>query len=415
MLKKVEVWYEGWGERWQLATLADDGRRLLFEYSPEALAQGLELSPRHLKLQAAAYSDFPACQLRLPGLIADALPDGWGLLLMDRLFRQNGVDLVRASVLDRLSFIGQHAMGALSFQPASANDLPSDDVHLLNLAQQAQVQLSGEDSAILGQLALMGGSPHGARPKVLVHYDQTSGQLSTQPFTGSAPWLVKFQAQNEHKEVCAIEHLYAQLARACGLDIPATQYFDLSPQLAAFGVARFDVGGAGAAQLRIPTHTLAGLLHADFRLPGSVDYTTFLRATRFLTRDEREVQKAYQRTVFNVLFNNRDDHPKNLSYLLGQDRRWVLSPAYDLTFCAGLAGCHQMDVCGEALNINRAHLLQLATHNSLDTRWAGQTIAQQLAVAETFAVHALNYPIRAATQQQLAACITANAARLAST
>ncbi|QLG89830.1 type II toxin-antitoxin system HipA family toxin [Chitinibacter bivalviorum] len=411
-MKKVDVFYEGWGERWHLATLADDGRKLLFEYSPEALAQGLELSPRHLKLQAAAYSDFPAYQLRLPGLIADALPDGWGLLLMDRLFRQNGIDPARASVLDRLSFIGHRAMGALSFQPASISDIPTTDVQLLNLAQQAQTLLSGEDSAILKQLALMGGSPHGARPKVLVHYDPANGQLSTQCFAGSTPWLVKFQAQNEHKEVCAIEYLYAQLARACALDIPATQYFDLSPTLAAFGIARFDVAGAGNAPIRIPTHTLAGLLHADFRLPGSVDYSTFLRATRFLTRDEREVQKAYQRTVFNVLFNNRDDHPKNFSYLLGQDRRWQLSPAYDLTYCAGPAGYHQMDVCGEALNINRAHLLQLAQQNSLAEFWAAQVIEQQLTVAETFTQKAKDYAIRSATVQNLANLIAANAARL---
>jgi serine/threonine-protein kinase HipA len=52
---------------------------------------------------------------------------------------------------------------------------------------------------------------------VLVHYDTATAQMSTQPFPGSTPWLVKFQAQNEHKEVCAIEHLYAQLARDCGL------------------------------------------------------------------------------------------------------------------------------------------------------------------------------------------------------
>lgn len=411
MIKKVDVFYEGWGERWHLATLADDGRKPLFEYSAEALAQGLELSPRHLKLRAAAYGDFPAHQLGLPGLIADALPDGWGLLLMDRLFRQNGIDPARASVLDRLSFIGQRAMGALSFQPASATDLPREDVQLLNLAQQAQSLLGGEDSAILKQLALMGGSPHGALPKVLVHYHPATGRMSTQPFDGSAPWLVKFHAQNEHKEVCAIEHLYAQLARACGLDIPATRHFDLSPQLAAFGIARFDVAGP----MRIPTHTLAGLLHADFRLAGSVDYTTFLRATRFFTRDEREVQKAYQRAVFNVLFNNRDDHPKNFSYLLGQDRRWGLSPAYDLTFCTGPAGYHQMDVCGEALRIARIHLLQLAAQSALDARWAEQEIERQLAVAATFAAQAAQYAIRTATLQNIATTIAANAARLRAT
>ncbi len=78
-MKKLSVYYEGWGERWLLGTLADDGQHLLFEYSAEALRQGLELSPRHLALRASAYGDFPAYQMRLPGLVADALPDGWGL------------------------------------------------------------------------------------------------------------------------------------------------------------------------------------------------------------------------------------------------------------------------------------------------------------------------------------------------
>lgn len=104
--------YEGWGERWLLGTLADDGRRLLFEYSAEALRQGLELSPRHLGLRAAAYGDFPDHQMRLPGLVADALPDGWGLLLMDRLFRKQGRDPVALSPLERLAFIGQRSMAS---------------------------------------------------------------------------------------------------------------------------------------------------------------------------------------------------------------------------------------------------------------------------------------------------------------
>src|SRR5437879_6264903 len=89
-MKQLTVQYHGWGEHWPLGTLADDGRALLFEYSREALQQQLELSPRHLKLRAAAYGDFPEHQLRLPGLIADALPDGWGMLVMDRLFRKKG-------------------------------------------------------------------------------------------------------------------------------------------------------------------------------------------------------------------------------------------------------------------------------------------------------------------------------------
>lgn len=79
MMKKLTVYYCGWGEDWPLGTLADDGRSLLFEYSREALAQGLELSPLHLKLAATTYGGFPRFQMRLPGLMADSLPDGWAV------------------------------------------------------------------------------------------------------------------------------------------------------------------------------------------------------------------------------------------------------------------------------------------------------------------------------------------------
>ena len=392
-MKKLDVYYEGWGERWQLATLADDGQHLLFEYTAQALEKGLELSPRHLKLRAQAYTDFPQHLMGLPGLLSDALPDGWGLLLMDRLFRQNGLEPARMSVLDRLAFIDGRALGALTFEPASAFALPKEDVQLLTLARQAQALLSGEESALLKQLALMGGSPHGARPKVLVHYDEHAGHMSTLPFATGKPWLIKFQAQDEHKEVCALEALYAELARACGLEMPATHHFDLDKKLAGFGIERFDLHEG----LRVPVHTLAGLLHANFRMPGSVDYTTFLRATRFMTHDEREVQKAFERAVFNVLFHNRDDHPKNLSFLLTQERRWVLAPAYDLTFCEGPGGYHQMDVCGQALHIGRKDLLQLAQQGGLDPAWGAQVIERMLPVAQSFRSRAKGCPVRAAT------------------
>ena len=47
----------------------------------------------------------------------------------------------------------------------------------------------------------------GARPKALVQYDATTGQVSTRPDAPGSPWLVKFPAQNEHKEVCVIQQL----------------------------------------------------------------------------------------------------------------------------------------------------------------------------------------------------------------
>jgi hypothetical protein len=40
------------------------------------------------------------------GLFDDSLPDGWGLLLMDRFFQQRGSALAEVSVLDRLAYLG---------------------------------------------------------------------------------------------------------------------------------------------------------------------------------------------------------------------------------------------------------------------------------------------------------------------
>nr|WP_255719443.1 type II toxin-antitoxin system HipA family toxin [Pelomonas sp. P8] len=408
-MKKVSVYYEGWGERWLLGTLADDGLRLLFEYSAEALRQGLELSPRNLALRPTAYGGFPAHQMRLPGLVADALPDGWGLLLMDRLFRKHGRNPASVSPLDRLAFINGRAIGALNFEPSQKMDLPVEDVELLDLAQQARVILVDKDSDALRRLAVMGGSPHGARPKVLVHYNPATGLMSTVPFEGSEAWLVKFQAHDEHKEVCAIEVLYAELAGALGLDMPTTRYFDLDKKLAAFGIQRFDVQDG----MRVPVHTLAGLMHANFRLPSSLDYLTFLRATRFITRSQVEVDKAFERTVFNVVFNNRDDHAKKFSYRLGRDRTWRLAPGYDLTFSEGPSGEHQMDVCGEGRSITRNHMLNLAKQGGVDADFAQAVMDRALVVAQTFAARAKRHVIRPATVKTLRAAIEANLQRMA--
>jgi serine/threonine-protein kinase HipA len=404
-MKKLQVRYCGWGEDWLLGTLADDGRELLFEYSPAALAQRLELSPRHLKLRSQAYGGFPDYQHRLPGLIADALPDGWGLLLMDRVFRKRGIS---PTPLDRLAFIGERALGALSFAPPAAEELPLADLQLLELAWESQQVLAGKDTDTLLALVLTGGSPQGARPKALVHYDSVGERISTLPAAGGEPWMVKFQARGEHKEVCAIENLYAQLARECELEMPATQFFDLDAKLAGFGVARFDIEDGK----RVPIHTLAGLLHADIRVP-STDYTTFLRATRMLTRDAREVQKAFARAVFNVVFNNRDDHARNFAYRLGQDRRWRLSPCYDLTFSDGPRGEHQTDVCGEGRRVTRTHLLTLASQGGIDAAAATATIEQVAEQAGRFRALAQDHPIRRATIERIASVIEANRAQLA--
>lgn len=407
-MKKLDVHFCGWGQNWHLGTLAHEGRVLLFEYSDEALQRGVELSPVYLKLRKVAYLGFPGTQDYLPGLIADALPDGWGRLLMDRCFQKDGRAPASISPLDRLAFISDRAMGALLFTPP---DALSDDPEYQDfrvLAEGAQVVLAGHETATLQQLALTGGSPHGARPKVLVQYDVATGQVSTDRTAPGAPWLVKFQAQGEAKEVCAIEMLYATMAVQCALDMPATNYFDLTPKLAGFGIARFDRQGG----MRVPTLSLSALLDDNFRLPTR-DYEVFLKATRVLTRDERQVKKAFERCVFNVVFNNRDDHTKNFGYVMNRSMQWQLAPCYDLTYNAGVGGQHQMTISGEGRNPGLDHLMALAIAVDLPRAWARQTVERITSVAGTLPIHAKGFGIKKATLNIIRNAIEANRKRMA--
>ncbi|MEA3196136.1 MAG: serine/threonine-protein kinase HipA [Gammaproteobacteria bacterium] len=406
-MKKLLVRYQGWGESWPLGQLADDGRQLLFEYSKDALRAGLELSPLRLPVRSEAYGDNPGYLLRLPGLISDSLPDGWGLLLMDRYFRRLGLEPATLSPLDRLSFLGDRALGALTFEPADTVEPTSANTTLIQLAQEVTTVLTGKDVDVLRRLLVLGGSPHGERPKVLVGYDATEGSIRAVADPKHRPYLVKFPAKNEHKEVCAIEHSYCETARACGIEVTQTQYFELGRSHAAFGIARFDIEG----NMRVPIHTLAGALHADFRVP-SVDYISLLRTTRAFTGDDREVLKAYERAIFNVLFNNRDDHSKNFAFRLDRDRRWRLAPAYDLTFNVGPGGEHQMDLCGEARRVTRAHLLELAAKGGIKPGAATEALERMLEQVGLFGARLQNQPIRRNTVRTIVKAVNANCAAL---
>lgn len=341
MPEQVNAYYEGWGERWRWGTLvsttAINGRpQVVFEYSDEARQRGLELASYTLPLNGPALRrGFPSHQLDLPGPVYDALPDGWGMLLMDRMFRRRGFVAERIGALERLAYIGGNAMGAMTFEPV----LPEGQrlrahIPLEQLAAEVQQVLHGEGGEFLQTLLMVGGSPQGARPKALVYRDPASGSFTTAVTPGFEAWLIKFPSGEEHAEVCAMEMVYAHCLRLCGIETPDTQYFSLPGGLAAFASKRFDRQDG----LRVPMQSLATFTGADYRSPGSLDYVTFLRATHRCTHDVREKASAFERAVFNVAFNNRDDHPKNFAYLMSPEGRWRLAPAYDVTFCEGPGG-----------------------------------------------------------------------------
>ncbi|KVU83579.1 toxin HipA [Burkholderia ubonensis] len=404
MLEQVDVYYNGWGEHWRWGTLvsttAITGRPLIvFEYSDEARDRGLELSSYTLPLNGPKLRrNFPPHQLALPGPVYDSLPDGWGMLLMDRLFKRRGLNPARIGPLERLAYIGNNAMGALSFEPvAPEGQAPEEDIPLDRLAAEVREVLQGEGGEFLQTLLLVGGSPQGARPKVLVYRDPRTGAFTTAAMPGFEAWLIKFPAKEEHAEVCAIEMVYAECLRMCGIQTPDTLHFSLPNGLAAFATRRFDRHDG----LRVPMQSLAAFTGADYKTAGTLDYVNFLRATQICTNDLREKALAYERAVFNVTFNNRDDHPKNFAYVMSPSGEWKLAPAYDVTFCEGPGGYHQMDVMGEALAIDRQAMLSLADEAEISADVAGGIIDRFCDVASQFAAMTENLFPGGVTQDTL--------------
>jgi serine/threonine-protein kinase HipA len=253
-------------------------------------------------------------------------------------------------------------------------------------ASTANVTITNER---LQYLLRLGGSPQGARPKALVDID------------GSA-WLVKFPAQGEHPEVCAIEELYARFARRQRLLMPPSRLFELGKQHSAFAVRRFDRIAQTKPQtldlpsLRVPMLSLAALLHADYRLP-SLDYETVLLATTRLTGDLSETTRAFELAVINAMLHNRDDHAKNIAYCLNERRQWKLSPVFDLTYSTGPGGEHSTSYAGEGKRPTRTKLLQVAKGGGIKEKIATDILDNCLEALSVLPTLAKELPIRAKT------------------
>jgi serine/threonine-protein kinase HipA len=346
---------------------------IFFEYSPGWLVDGFSISPYHLPLTPGLKREGTLIFDGLFGAFDDSLPDGWGLLLMDRFFRARGVSPEALSPLDRLAFVGDHGMGALEYLPANAEAAaPGGTMDLAAIAAQAERIVAGSAEEALPALRAGGASSGGSRPKVFVAYNPSNGRVSSDLANlgeGFEHWLVKFRAKEDPEDAGPIEAAYAAMAEAAGIAFPPHRLFETTAGRF-FGVRRFDRGPGG---LRVHTHTFGGMVHSHFRHPNR-DYQELLEVTFSATKDFKQVGQAFRRAVFNVLAHNRDDHVKNHSFIADRTGRWRLSPAFDLTHSAGIVGQHNMTVAGSG-NPGVPELLALARASGIRPREASAVIA----------------------------------------
>ncbi len=381
-MQELEVHFSFHPERsTQIGTIAEQNHRIFFEYTPEWISRGLELSPFNLPLRPGLQQHENREFGPIFGLFDDSLPDGWGLLLMDRYFRKMGLDPTAISILDRLAYLGECTMGALTYQPATSYDSTTAPFNLHALADHSKEILAGRSNEILPQLQRAGGSPGGARPKVLIGYNQLtdeiiSGESDLPP--QFAHWLVKFSSLGDpddagSDDAGSVEFAYSKMAQKAGIDIPATSILTTTQGDRFFAVKRFD---RGQDNRRRNIHTFGDLIHANFRLP-SCDYADLLKATSLLTKNNEDVLRAFRLMVFNMYGHNRDDHVKNFTFILNDDTgQWSLAPAYDLTFSSGPGGEHTTTIHGEGQAPDNGHILNLAEKFDIPRKQAKNIIAE---------------------------------------
>ena len=328
----------------------------------------------------------------LHGFLADSLPDGWGLLLMDRAFQEHGLQPARVGPLDRLAFIGERAIGALSYRPEhpAAGDQASSGSSDIFLLGEAAVRIFEDETDVVLPQLLESGSSGGSRPKATLWFSDDFSEASTTEKQGWAPWLVKFTSRVlplGHEEGIW-EAAALESAKAAGIQTVDWRLFD-GPRRGArtrmhwLGVGRFDRTPSGRTHFA----SAAGLLDVDFRMP-SLDYEDLMRVTAALTQSRSDVLELLRRAVFNFMIGNADDHAKNFSFLLSDDGVWRLSPAFDITFSPGQYGEHATSFCGSGRTITRRAAKRMAAAASLTAREMRAIAESGAAAVEGFAQRA---------------------------
>lgn len=355
-MKILQVFFNGIADnRILLGKLAYKDGLSYLELDRDFLTLEINISPTSLKLdsklQVSPRNPFNG----LHGVFADSLPDGWGMLLMDRRFLQKEIPLETVTPLTRLAYMSNRTMGALSYQPGFDDHSIADNqaLSLNSLAEEALQVYQGSVEVVTAQLHVLGGSPGGARPKVTVGLNSDSNGDAIVD-TGDLPenyqhWLVKFPSGKSKQQQAegAVEYVYSLMARSANIQFPQTRLIKTGGEHAYFACKRFD---RGQHNQRIHMHTFAGMVNANFRIPDT-DYKLLMKVTSHVTKSHADMIEVLRRMIFNILSGNRDDHTKNFSFLMSADGSWSLSPAYDVTFNTGINGHHSMSIVGHGKKV----------------------------------------------------------------
>lgn len=365
----------------------DSNREIaLFEYSDSFIGKGIDPSPILMPVRQGRVYSFPDLGSetfkRLPGMIADSLPDTYGRALFDRWLALTGRQ--SSNVVETLCFLGKRCMGALEFEPAMdipyGKDMKIELESLVEVASEALAEkeefganLDTDKKAAIAEIVRLGTSAGGQRAKAIIAYNEKTGEVRSGQVEAPKDfdyYLIKLDGVNaeagfrETQNFGRLEYSFSKLVKACGIKMSDCSLIEENGR-AHFLTKRFDRENGE----KIHMQTLCGIAHYDYRMLRSYSYEQAFNVMRALRLPYSDAQEMFRRMVFNVILRNQDDHTKNISFLMDKTGRWRLSPAYDMGFAynpqGGWTSQHQMSINGKFDNIDRKDLLECAKRNNI--------------------------------------------------
>jgi serine/threonine-protein kinase HipA len=358
----------------------------VIEFTDDFVKAGLDLAPLTMPyedlIRGQRIFSFPGLNNQtfdgLPGLLADALPDAFGNTILRAWLRSRKRSSESLTPLEKLSYVGKRAMGALEFEPEADIPEPEEKIEMVRLLEltnkvleeknKIALDLNTDEASTMASLIRIGSSAGGQRPKAIIGYhpgtrEIRSGQVPLPE--GFRHYLLKFDGVKEGgladpQGYGRLELAYHHMALACKIQMQPSSLLEENGR-AHFMTLRFDRTAAGD---KLHMQTLCALSHFDFNMAGAYSYEDAFEEMRALGLPYPDMDQLFKRMVFNVVARNQDDHTKNIAFLMDKTGEWRLSPAYDLTWNYNPRGdwtsVHQMSINQKRDDFTRNDLLEVA-------------------------------------------------------
>jgi serine/threonine-protein kinase HipA len=371
-----------------------------FEYDASFISKGWDLAPLKMPISNRnKIFSFPNLKSSstfkgLPGLLADVLPDKYGNQLINAWLAQNGRPENSMNPVELLCFIGTRGMGALEFEPTQLNaSKQAFNIELKTLVEVAQnvmnkraafeTNIEKEEAKALMEILKIGTSAGGARPKAIIAYNESTGQVKSgqsKTTKGFEHWLIKLDGVSDEQFGATggygrVEMAYYLMATDCGIEMMPSKLLEENGR-AHFMTLRFDRTGS---EEKHHIQTFCAMQHYDFNEVNSFNYEQLFQTMRLLRLPYPQAEQMFRRMVFNVMARNCDDHTKNFAFRLRKNQTWELAPAYDICHAyrpgSVWVSQHALSINGKRKGITKADLLTIS--NSMNIK-KGEKIVNEI-------------------------------------